>query len=1311
MNRLSWLHFGACFFIVFSAVSQDKTPAYYFDITTGKYLTESGEPVQRCSFLDMHEHRIRHEQERGNHIRTDEQFEEWLRAEIHAMKMSRSYTGVIRIPVVVHVVHNGDAYGTGENITDEQVLSQIEVLNEDFRRMFGTPGYNTHPDGADTEIEFVMAKRAPDGSPTNGINRHDGGVASWSTAAIESTLKPTTIWDPTQYMNMWTVRFTSTSLLGYAQFPDGSGLAGMPCSGGSASTDGLVMGYQFFGSSDKGTGFALSAPFDKGRTATHEIGHGLGLRHIWGDGGCAADDFCTDTPFASAANYGCSANTSCGSADMIENYMDYTDDECMNIFTLEQKERMRAVLLSSDRRLSLLNSPALLDPEPDNVAIDAIISPANELCSGGTTTPQIRLKNLGSNTLTSARIAMYVDEVFHSNNDWAGSLAPAASTPFDLNEITVALGVHELRVEVVLANGLSDTEETDNVQSTTFAYTSGQTLPFGEDFSGNEFPPQYWNVNNVGDDCLTWNIQQVVQADGTVGGAAIMNHYEYPTTGQLDYLETPLIDLTGKSNITLTFHVAYARYNNTTSEALRVYVSTDCGETYSTALFNKSGATLATVSNTTTDWRPTASGNWRSESVNLNAYAGEKIIVRFESVNDYGNNMYIDNIAVLDQQPLIQFVSASQTVTESTAAGSSCREYTDVNIPLRITAAPTGDAEVTVSVGSETANNPADYEIVSAMPIVFPNGNTSNRNLTVRVYNDDAVESRENIKFQFSVSGTTNAGLHPNNQEYTLNIEDNNPDATGAGEVVLFSSDFENGRGDWVNYSTGTSGNNIWYVGSAGAISGTQSAFVGQSSSNANYDFNSTSATLIGHKIDARGVNATMALSFLYQCNGEISGMNYRDYGRVFYSLDLSSTTQIGSNLTGQSSNTAFSQNLASALQNSIFYILFRWDNNNNGSGGNPAFRLDNVKISYQGSATVASTLNRTASAYLGPNDLVYFYDDSNGELIAKIQNMSDHDYGCTIVTVDRSGSEAKEFWNSGIDKMLADKTVLVTPEFNNPYGEFEITLYYQESEIAGWETATGKSRNVMTLAKTSGNVSNITPDTPEANGAGNVLGENPTRAVFGEAYAIGAQFSTGFSGFGAGDPGLPESNPLPLELISFTVNVRDHDAILEWKSASEVNTDVAEIQHARENGEFATIGTRKLAGNSSGELVYQFVHENISYGKHFYRLRFVDVDGSFEYSPVRHAFQSRSGFEIISITPNPSSGRVELVYQSDEEGPIQFELTNVAGQKVKSAKWNSTHGINTMRFDFSGIDQGMFIVSLTSRGRKEQYKLVLLGE
>ncbi|MEM6628142.1 MAG: M43 family zinc metalloprotease [Bacteroidota bacterium] len=277
-----------------------------------------------------------------------------------------------KIPVVVHVVHNGEEVGSGPNISYEQIASQIEVLNEDFRRTKGTNGFNEHPLGTDTQIEFFLTPTDPEGKLLEepGVDRVDGGRASWPKGnvrnPIDRVLKPISIWDPGRFFNIWTVNFggfVSRDLLGYAQFPEGSGLSGLPESGEDPTTDGIVVGYKYFGSSEKGSFPVLFAPFNLGRTTTHEVGHWLGLRHIWGDGACGVDDFCMDTPVSENPSFGCPAQKStCGTADLFENYMDYTDDPCMNMFTRCQKERMLTVLTSSPRRKELFTKENINPP-------------------------------------------------------------------------------------------------------------------------------------------------------------------------------------------------------------------------------------------------------------------------------------------------------------------------------------------------------------------------------------------------------------------------------------------------------------------------------------------------------------------------------------------------------------------------------------------------------------------------------------------------------------------------------------------------------------------------------------------------------------------------------------------------------------------------------------------------------------------------------------------------------------------------------------------------------------------------------------
>lgn len=259
---------------------------------------------------------------------------------------------VITIPVVVHVVYNSNL----ENISDSQIESQIRILNEDYRKQ--NADISSVPEPflgfvADSRIEFKLAVRDPDGKPTNGITRtftKEISFNSFSDSVKFSSSGGRDAWSRDKYLNVWVCNL-SGGLLGYAQFP-----------GGPAETDGVVINYTAIG--DIGT---ASAPFDKGRTATHEVGHWLNLRHIWGDdwGSCDASDEIEDTPNQADANYGCPTfpRITCNNSpngDMFMNYMDYVNDACMFIFTLGQVTRMRAVL--DGPRESIKNSDALTPP-------------------------------------------------------------------------------------------------------------------------------------------------------------------------------------------------------------------------------------------------------------------------------------------------------------------------------------------------------------------------------------------------------------------------------------------------------------------------------------------------------------------------------------------------------------------------------------------------------------------------------------------------------------------------------------------------------------------------------------------------------------------------------------------------------------------------------------------------------------------------------------------------------------------------------------------------------------------------------------
>ena len=251
----------------------------------------------------------------------------------------------IHIPVVVHVVWNTNQ----ENISDSQIESQIDILNADFNRTnvdkINTPSV-WQSIAADCDIEFCLAKVDPNGNTTTGITRTQTTYTSFT---MNNDVKETAnggidAWDNDRYLNIWVCDLGS-GLLGYAT----------PPSNWIGSTDGVVIGYKYFGNSN-------FAPYNKGRTATHEVGHWLNLEHVWGDNFCGNDQV-SDTPSQEQENYSCpsfpynanSCQTNNANGDMFMNFMDYTNDACMNLFTNGQKARMIAAINQYRPNLSDIN--------------------------------------------------------------------------------------------------------------------------------------------------------------------------------------------------------------------------------------------------------------------------------------------------------------------------------------------------------------------------------------------------------------------------------------------------------------------------------------------------------------------------------------------------------------------------------------------------------------------------------------------------------------------------------------------------------------------------------------------------------------------------------------------------------------------------------------------------------------------------------------------------------------------------------------------------------------------------------------------
>jgi len=602
------------------------------------FLTHAGNTqVTRCATV---EHEAVLKAKYPDYEKRKQEIEEYTHRYIQKNKSQNKMEGTvtIKIPIVFHIVYKTAA----QNISDARIMEQIDILNADFRRLNAdttdTP-VEFQDVAADCNIEFCLAIIDPDGNPTSGILRVETDVTTFD---FDDGIKFTAeggsdAWPADEYLNFWSGNI-GAFLLGYAQFP-----------GGPDATDGVVIHYQHVGLEPAGY------PYHLGRTATHEVGHWLNLYHIWGDdGSCAGSDLCGDTPNQKVETYGCPGfpKTDICSADapgiMFQNYMDYTDDACMNIFTQGQKDRIQSLFEPGGERFNLTNSEGCGLQPYDAQAITAL--PGGTICDL-TVNPVVTIKNHGTVLLTSIDILYNIDGGATSTYNWTGSLITGATEAVSLPAITTTEGEHTLEATLENPNGFDDADAGDNTTETDFVVSlTALPLPLSQGFESSGFPYDGYTLSNP-DDYYSWERTNDAAALGSY--SIYMNHYDNDANGQIDEFVIPAYDLSGMATINFTFDVAYALYTTggIYSDTLEVLASDDCGASWE-SVYKKANPDLQTAPFTASSFVP-EDDEWRNEVIDLTGYLGSsQLFVKFRTISDYENNLYVDNINLNDGQQI-----------------------------------------------------------------------------------------------------------------------------------------------------------------------------------------------------------------------------------------------------------------------------------------------------------------------------------------------------------------------------------------------------------------------------------------------------------------------------------------------------------------------------------------------------------------------------------------------------------------------------------------------------------------------------------
>ena len=410
-----------------------------------------------------------------------------IEKEIKDWKKKSDLDVVYNIPVVFHIIYENE----NENISIEQIQSQLNVLNEDFNRM-NSDASQTPDDfvdiAANCNINFCLARRNPSNDSTTGVTYTQTAISSFSlydNRIFHDSLGGKNIWNPKKFLNIYVCDLNNA--LGFSSFP-----------GGLESRDAIVINYTNFGTIN------LSPPFNKGRTATHELGHWLNLLHIWGDGNCGNDQV-EDTPVQNNENYGCPIHPSptCNNnGDMFQNFMDYTDDACMNLFTEGQKDRMHATL--NLQRSEIIQSKGCSYPYED-IGINENISPVNnqEYC-GYNIELITSLFNYSNSNINKSNIYFKIDDQEIQMIEWNGNLLPNSSEEVNLGAFSLTAGEHSLLIYSSLPNGFSDLNRMNDTLLINFSIVDGTPLNFNIQ-ADNYAEENSWEIINTNDEIIVSN--------------------------------------------------------------------------------------------------------------------------------------------------------------------------------------------------------------------------------------------------------------------------------------------------------------------------------------------------------------------------------------------------------------------------------------------------------------------------------------------------------------------------------------------------------------------------------------------------------------------------------------------------------------------------------------------------------------------------------------------------------------------------------------------------------------------------------------
>ncbi len=707
-----------------------------------------------------------------------------LRTRIENSQQAVNQSNVITIPVVVHVLHRGEPIGTGTNLSDQRIIGQIDSLTADFRRL-NADTVNTplafKPIAADVEINFVLARQDPLGKHTNGIVRINAN-GSFVPSRIRDLIEMRSLshWPAENYFNIYCADL-GTGLLGFATFPETTLGKNGSSDPDRLYLDGVYMDFQYFGNNPDAPAFE-----SRGRTLTHEVGHFLGLRHIWGDGNCNVDDFINDTPVADTDNGGYSSPCTfpnpeddevCNEdePEMFQNYMDYTDDICMNLFTLGQKECMRIIAENSPRRSTLMSSPGLVAlPVVDNdLGVSKIIAPTFAACDPQIT-PIIEVTNFGVNEITNYEITLEVNGSPVFTSQQSVQLLPFEKDVLSFPNQIISGNSATIGFRITQVNDVPDENPSNDLYEQLLEHVTSVSLPFLQTFeSGNEMLGQFGSES-------AWD--QVLAPEVSPSNRALVfqSFNNNSVVGDLLKITTPPLDLNAVTTATLSFKYAYSGTPTDIYDGLIVRASSDCGLTYPDILFSEVGPNLQTAIPTANEFVPSSQLEWQEITINISDYQDtDGLRIQFEGLNG-SNNIYLDDIRV-EQNNILENDISLESIQGPLI---TCNE----NIDLELEVKNAGSEPITSFTVEGVINGESYSQTFSGLNIAF-------QEYQIVPINVQTLSQEENsiVLNVATVNGQNDESVISNTVEASININVDTDD-------FPLSVDFEN-ENRWINTS------------------------------------------------------------------------------------------------------------------------------------------------------------------------------------------------------------------------------------------------------------------------------------------------------------------------------------------------------------------------------------------------------------------------------------------------------------------------------------------------------------------------------